>query len=281
MRQIASIDRVPEKRLVQSIAVIAAVAWFALSPRAAHGEVLLRVVPADQWLEPGQEFAIQVRLDSDPGAAGDQGFPEGLFSYGFQLTFDPARVALADDADAAVAVPAPLDFTGFSPGARIESAPGLIVVKGNVNPADPARKIHTEPLLATVRMRDRAGAGTVSNLVPDVHRFFPTEDVFLTESGRNLDAELVSIPAVIAVSDGPEARLAITRLPSPGPGSAVRVSVSFPVQTGFDHWLERATSPGADSGWTVLAGAPHNSGAVIDDAGLIRGFYRLRLSSRN
>ena len=244
-----------------------------------HGGVVLRLDPPLHIVEPNQPFDLRVRIDSDSERPGDQGFAEGLFSYGFRVTVDPNDAVPSEEADA-VMVPDALDFTGFRSGATMELESGVVVVKGNVNPGNPDRMSYVNPLIATIRLVNRAVAGTVYPLTLELYRLFPSEDVFLTETGRKLDDELDTVGTVVSVSGRPAIPLNITRVPTSPPGSVPRVTISFPILDGFDHWVERTDSLGRAAEWVVLPAGPHNSRPVTDDAGEATRFYRLRVLPR-
>lgn len=129
---------------------------------------------------PGQFFDVTVLVDGDLGQPGIQPLTNGLFSYGWELSF-PATKAAANK----VTVVPELDFWGFPPGASIEIIAGIARAEGNVdlNTAEP----YTGAQLATVNLQNFGSPGDSYLLQLALAPHFPTEQLFLDGQGNVLD----------------------------------------------------------------------------------------------
>ena len=81
----------------------------------------------------------------------------------------------------------------------------------------------------------------------------------------------VATLTVGTVIEPPEAVLSIERTATPG-----QLLLTYPIQTGEDHWIEYRDSLGAGS-WQTLSGGPYNEGQLLVTASQSARFYRLRI----
>ncbi len=81
------------------------------------------------------------------------------------------------------------------------------------------------------------------------------------------DLEIVATNQIDAV-------LSLTVVPF-GPGTN-RATLTYPVASGFDYFLEAKDALG-DGNWQTLPGAPHNAGQYVQNPMVPRRFYRLRI----
>jgi hypothetical protein len=148
---------------------------------------------------PGEVFDISVYLDAEDGIPGDQALPNGLFSYGVKLEFDPDKLTLVGPN--AIRVPSALDFNGFSAGAARQIGDGFAGVKGNID------QLSFEPYegswIASFLVKD-ISAGGVYEVQLSPHRTLgPSEQLFVDGAGEVLDAQLQFAPAQIVVVPEP------------------------------------------------------------------------------
>ncbi len=59
---------------------------------------------------PGEEIQAMILIDADPNREGDQPVPDGLYSFGVKMSFNPAKGDVNSVLD--VAVPPELDYFG-------------------------------------------------------------------------------------------------------------------------------------------------------------------------
>jgi hypothetical protein len=142
---------------------------------------------------PGETFAIQVLIDGELGTPEADPVSAGLFSYGWQVTFDSTK-ATVDNVD----VPDALDFFAFAPGASIVTDPGLIAAEGNVDQVafDP----YEGSLLATITLVNTAPVPEEYLLTLSLAPHFPGEELFLDGKGIVLDDNLVFGTARVIVA---------------------------------------------------------------------------------
>jgi hypothetical protein len=135
---------------------------------------------------PGEVFDIRVYLDADDSLPGDQTLPNGLFSYGVKLEFDPDRLTLVG-ADA-IQVPDALNFNGFSAGAARQTGVGFGAVKGNIDQvgADP----YAGSLIASFRVSDTSAGGAYEVRLSPHRTLGPSEQLFVDGAGEVLDAQM-------------------------------------------------------------------------------------------
>lgn len=214
----------------------------------------------------GGEVEVRVMMDGNSEAAGRQAVPNGLFSYGFIVRFDQARLQPAP-AGAAVVEPA-LNFSGFSAGALVTQGAGFITVKGNI---DPAGTIYTGTLLATIRLRFIGTPAASTTLTLEIFEQSPNEAVFVDGTGAEIDPLIVTRPGTIAVLEP----LRIEWIAAPPPHA--RLTFGVPPET--DVAVQWSHSM-AEGDWHTLPGAPHNSGEVLDFTVADRRFYRLMVVDR-
>ena len=105
---------------------------------------------------PGETFDIRVFLDADDSVPGEQSLPNGLFSYGVKLEFDPAKLALVGPE--AIRVPEALNFNGFSMGAARQVGDGYGGVKGNIDQV--SLEPYEDPWIASFLVMEISGGGT-------------------------------------------------------------------------------------------------------------------------
>jgi hypothetical protein len=210
---------------------------------------------------------VAVRIDGDAGQAGAQPVPNGLFSYGVRLRFDPALVRPLDH-EPVSAEPA-LNFFGFSAGALISEGSGFVAIKGNVNPSVSP---YFGTRLAIFRLLVIGAPASTATLTLDVFSQSPSESVFIDGQGTQIDSQI--LPQAGTFSLLPPLRITLERGAGP---SQVRLSFgSSPIS---DFHLQRNSTLTAPD-WTTLAGAPHNSGEVVDLIVAREQFYRLLVVPR-
>ena len=82
---------------------------------------------------PNETFQIDVLIDQDDATLGNvyEPLPNGLFSYGFQLSYPLGQGTIPSIGDIAPATP--LDFFGFSVGSMKQVTPNSARIKGNID----------------------------------------------------------------------------------------------------------------------------------------------------
>jgi len=161
-------------------------------------------------------FEVKVVIDGDEDTPDVQPAPDGLFSYGWDLTFNAVK-ATADT----VTVEPQLDFLGFAPGAQVTTGPGAARAKGTIE--------QVAPIVTTINV-DGQGQPTVdSGTDITVAGFQPVNyvnveiiDLVNTAGGAGTESAASSgrVPAPAA---RPHTRRPHTRRPlDPAPGPRYR-----------------------------------------------------------
>lgn len=150
------------------------------------GAIVVRTDQSVYNVLPGQTFPIQVHIDFNDQTLGNafEPLPNGLFSYGFSLSYPPAMATVPTAGDIAP-VPA-LDFFGFNPGAMRQVTASSAMIKGNI---DQTFNIpYAGSLLATIQVTNLAPASTTYFVQLDEWRTLgPAEQIFIDGAGIVLD----------------------------------------------------------------------------------------------
>lgn len=150
-------------------------------------------------VRPGEAFNPEILIDGEVGLIGVQPVPNGLFSFGLQMTF-PAADATANG----VAVVPALNFFGFAAGASTVVGSGHIDAEGNIDQVGLLLP-YTGSSLATAMLQNNAPVGSVYFLQLALHPHFPTEQLFLDGAGNVLDSTMVFGSARVVVIPEPSA----------------------------------------------------------------------------
>lgn len=173
-------------RLVAVLAAVCSMPQLALG----QGVVFDRAV---YQVAPGETFDVLVSIDANLATAIAEPLDNGLFSYGWQMQFDPAKASIN-----AVTVPAPLDFFGFAPGANVATDFGLAGAEGNVDQV--TFTPYEDSLLATITLVNNAPVPDEYDLTLSLAPHFPPEQLFLDGDGNVLDDALVFGVARVVVA---------------------------------------------------------------------------------
>ena len=207
-----------------------------------------------EYLAPAQTSVLELKVvvDSDTGIAGAQPIPNGLFSYGFIVRFDPAR--LQPLVHGPVTVEPALDHSGFANGALINQASGFLTVKGNIIPSGRPMLVRNSRSCVS---RPLARRPPPTSVTIEVFEQRPSEAVFVDGAGSGLDPLIVPRP-----STGPCLPRCASRV-GPAGSVAAHARLTYRVHPAADFRLE-STDSLAPGTWQPLPGAPHNSGSGLN-----------------
>jgi hypothetical protein len=151
---------------------------------------------------PGASFPVQVYLDMNEAAAGDQMPATGLFSMGVAVTFDPVKASVLTTND--ISIPAGINTDGWGGPAIREVSSGAARAAG-VIPLG-AMTGYTNPLVATVTVKNLASGTYQLGLA--LYRTAPWDN-FLDFQGNKLDGLITNfVGATVQVQSAgaPEVR---------------------------------------------------------------------------
>lgn len=172
--------------LARKFAVTSA-AWLCIAfGTGAQGALSIRADQQDYSISPGDTFSVRVLLDANDATLPEDTLPDGLFSYGLKLTFDPAEASVVDSS--AIHVPAALDFSGVGPGAIRNVGSGFAAVKGNVSFSTFVPYDGTT--LATFQVKDLGGMAPYVLGIEIYRTLGPSEAVFVDGQAVVLDSAL-------------------------------------------------------------------------------------------
>lgn len=157
------------------------------------------IVTTDQpvyTVKPNQAFTVEVLIDAELGLPGIQTLEAGLFSNGWQMTFDATKATV----DLLTVEPA-LDFFAFLPGANTDVGPGFVEAEGNIDQI--ANQPYFGARLATIELTNLAPRGEMYFLQLALKQHFPTEQLFLDGDGVVLDSRLLFGSAKVIVIPEP------------------------------------------------------------------------------
>ena len=149
---------------------------------------------------PGAAVSVQVLLDADTLAAGDQPTPGGLLSMGITVSFDSTKAEVADTSK--IALPLELQSDGAGSPPLLEVAPGQARAFGSVN-VFTATEGYGGTLLATIEIANLALLGDSYALSLGRYSASPTFANFVDWSGTLLDAQLSFGTAIVNVVPEP------------------------------------------------------------------------------
>ncbi|MAE63771.1 MAG: hypothetical protein CMJ18_05820 [Phycisphaeraceae bacterium] len=144
--------------------------------------------------QPGEPFDVDVVFDGDDGTPGLQPLPEGLHSYSWEISVDPAKASVDG-----ITVEPDLDFLGFAAGARITLGSGTGEAKGNTDQVAFIPYAGTD--FATVSLTNLATEPDSYVLSLSIARDFPSEDVFIDGNGAVRDSEINFGTALVIVPE--------------------------------------------------------------------------------
>jgi hypothetical protein len=172
---------------------VALAAWPLVSH--AQGTFSVHFEQPNYLIQPGGTIPVNVVIDPLPSS--------GLFSYGVNVNFDPARALLES---MGIHVPPPLDFNGvLGPGALAASGTGFAAVKGTVSFSVQPLTPYSGALLATFLVTDKSAlVGSSYTLGLSLFRTLgPGETVFVDGKGNSLDGSLAFGSTLIEVVPEP------------------------------------------------------------------------------
>ncbi len=150
----------------------------------------------------GENFDVQILIDADDRTPEIEPVRGGLFSFGTELVFDPAKAEVSGPA--AVKTTAELDNFGFFSGAYTEVAAGRAGAKGNIDQVANPLVPYEGSLLATLTLTNKAAPVDLYPLQLDFFRTLgATEQLFVDGTGTALDSNLVFGEAVVRVVPEP------------------------------------------------------------------------------
>ncbi len=183
--------------------------------RPAFGEAGVLFDKSIYQVAPGEVFDVQVLIDGDISTPVAESLANGLFSYGWQLTFDSSKATVDG-----VTVPAALDFFAFAPGASLTADPGLAGAEGNVDQI--TLTPYQDSLLATITLQNLALVPDTYDLTLSLAPHFPTEQLFLDGQGNVLDDTLVFGTARVIVAVPEPAGVGLAVIGVSGAGLSIR-----------------------------------------------------------
>ncbi len=193
--------------------VLASLALFTVFPTARTLAVTVKFNQDVYIVTPSMpSFDVGVVIDGDDIAPGLQPVTNGLFSYGWQFTFDQTKATVDN-----IAVVPDLNFFDFNPGAQTSIGPGLGGARGNIDLSGPA---YGGTSLATVSMTNLATAPDSYLLTLAIDPIFPTEQVYVDGAGNVLDPQMLFGTALVIIRDdngGPGDNV----IPEPSVGAAM------------------------------------------------------------
>jgi len=150
----------------------------------------------------GGTFQVQVYLDMNEAATGDQMPATGLFSMGVKVTVDPSKAVVESVSD--IVIPEAIDTDGLGGLGIREIGSGYARAAGVIPWA--ATQGYANPLLVTVTMRSLPGVTGSYPLTLGFYRDAPWDN-FLDFQGNKLDGQITSFVGstvtVIAVVEPP------------------------------------------------------------------------------
>lgn len=153
-------------------------------------------------VKPNESFTVEVLFDAELGLPGIQPWPDGLFSVGWQMSFDSTK-AMVDS----LTVAPELDYFGFLPGANTSVGPGQVEAEGNIDQI--AFTPYFGSLLATIDLTNTAMRGDSYTLQLALKQHFPTEQLFLDGNGVVLDDILLFGSARVFVIPEPSSLIGL------------------------------------------------------------------------
>jgi hypothetical protein len=151
---------------------------------------------------PGDTITARVLMDADDSTDELDPLPNGLFSFGAQVTFDPTKASIGGLAD--IQITPALDHFGFSAGGFKETGAGLAAAKGNVDSNSLPIEPFDETLLMTLTLTNQASAVDAYTLSLDFFRTLPpSEDLFVDAMLNKLDSQVTFGSARVRVIPEP------------------------------------------------------------------------------
>jgi hypothetical protein len=139
---------------------------------------------------------VQVVIDGNDSTSALEPIPNGLFSYGLQITFDENLV----QANSVNVVPE-LDYIGFSSEADITISNGVVTIKGNID--QESFTPYSGTVLATIEFTDLGIKGSYDLQTAIYRTLGPSEQVWIDGIGTVLDNQMTFKSTEITDADAP------------------------------------------------------------------------------